>query len=62
MAVNYYPAGGSAEIGFAATKAQWFDPRSAAWAPALAHGASYSASGGTDEDGHPQDMVLVLWR
>ncbi len=60
VAVIYYPAGGSAQIGFSATNAQWFDPRSAAWQPATAQGSSFTAPPGTDDDGHPLDMVLVL--
>ncbi len=62
VAVVYYPAGGAAGIAFAATKAQWFDPRSATWAPATAKGTTFTAPPGTDSDGHPLDMVLVLHR
>jgi hypothetical protein len=62
VAVIYFPAGGAAEIAFPASSARWFDPRSAAWSPAAAQGASFAAPPGRDEAGHPLDMVLVLGR
>jgi len=60
VAVVYFPAGGSAEISFAAKDAEWFDPRSASVQPAKAKGQSYTAPAGVDSDGHPLDYVLVL--
>ena len=61
LAVIYFPVGGNAAIGFAASSGQWFDPRAATWAPAPATGP-FTAPPGTDDDGHPLDMVLVLRR
>lgn len=62
MAVVYFPAGGSADIAFAASEARWFDPRTAAWAPAEGQGGAFAAPPGADKAGHPLDMVLVLRR
>ncbi len=60
VAVVYYPAGGAAEIDFAAADARWFDPRNGKYQPALGRGRSYAAPPGRDENKRPLDYVLVL--
>jgi hypothetical protein len=52
VAVVYNPAGGAADIAFAASDAQGFAPRTAAWPPAAAEGTALAAPDGTDAEGH----------
>jgi len=60
VAVVYYPAGGRANIAFAARSARWFDPRSSEYQPAEGVGDIYTAPFGMDENQRPLDYVLVL--
>jgi Protein of unknown function (DUF4038)/Domain of unknown function (DUF5060)/Putative collagen-binding domain of a collagenase len=60
MAVVYFPAGDGAGVAFAASKAEWFDPRDGSSQTTSANGTRYTAPAKIDEDGHPMDYVLVL--